>query len=179
MNKIKCRKCLIEKELIEFSNSKAGRFGKQTICKICAQIQNKIYRNKNRDLINAKQNIYTKINKEKIKLRVNNFNYKYKEYRRKAKRRELYFTLTEDQFKLFWQKNCFYCNDKIKSIGLDRIDSKLGYELDNIVSCCYICNIMKLDHSKFELYIHCKKIIKNIEQDPIKLITRQPLPVAD
>lgn len=177
MNKIKCRRCLEEKELNEFNNSKSARLGKQTICRECAHIEHKIYADKNRDLIRAKQRIYCSKNREKIKLRVNQFNFKFKEYKREAKRRNRSFTLTENQFKLFWQQNCFYCNSEIKSIGLDRIDSKLGYEINNIVPCCYICNVMKLDHSKFELYIHCIKIIENLKQNPIKLITRQPSPL--
>jgi len=31
--------------------------------------------------------------------------------------------------------------------GIDRIDSKLGYSADNVVSCCFFCNRAKMDRS--------------------------------
>ena len=36
------------------------------------------------------------------------------------------------------------------SEGLDRIDSSIGYQVDNLVSCCSICNQMKSDRNKEE-----------------------------
>jgi hypothetical protein len=59
--------------------------------------------------------------------------------------------------------DCYYCGSSVKDAttshnitrayetigvkhnGLDRIDSNLGYESCNIVSCCKSCNTMKSD----------------------------------
>lgn len=42
---------------------------------------------------------------------------------------------------------CFYCGyfnkDEEKYIGVDRINSEIGYTKENCVSCCTICNYMK------------------------------------
>lgn len=60
-----------------------------------------------------------------------------------AKQRGLEFSLTFEDFMQFWQKNCYYCNSPISTIGLDRVKNKLGYIADNIVPCCTLCNRMK------------------------------------
>jgi hypothetical protein len=46
---------------------------------------------------------------------------------------------------------CHYCNDELGStrencgVGLDRLDNLIGYELDNVVSCCGPCNVIRSD----------------------------------
>ncbi len=64
-------------------------------------------------------------------------------YKLSAKKRDHSFNITFDQFNLFYQRPCYYCNTPIDRIGLDRIDDKKGYEIDNIVSCCKNCNYGK------------------------------------
>ena len=68
------------------------------------------------------------------------------------------FDLTFNQFMNFWQKDCFYCGNKIETIGLDRIDNKIGYIKENIISCCWICNKMKNQLSANEFINKCKVI---------------------
>ena len=88
---------------------------------------------------------------------------KYTIYKRSAKIREKDFHLTVDEFATFWQKPCHYCGSSIDTIGLDRIDNDIGYQLDNIVSCCYICNIAKSDLSQEEYINHCKRVVYNLQ----------------
>jgi len=64
-------------------------------------------------------------------------------YKAGAKRRNLEFTLTMEDFKKYWKKPCSYCGNEIETIGLDRIDNSKGYIKDNIISCCSECNTMK------------------------------------
>lgn len=105
------------------------------------------------------------------------------DYKRHAIDRNLEFNLTEEQAITFFDKNCYYCNtppSNTKTVkpsqklrakykctvttfyynGIDRVDSKLGYSLDNCVSCCYICNSSK---SSLELKVW-KDWIKKVYQ---------------
>lgn len=86
------------------------------------------------------------------------------------------FELTKEEFKKLTQQNCFYCGSEPKSIsksksenseyvynGLDRVDTKRGYLLDNVVPCCGMCNRMKLDHSSEEFTKQILKICKHLK----------------
>lgn len=84
---------------------------------------------------------------------------KYQDYKNTAKKRGIEFKLTEEEFLLFWQKPCRYCGSEMITIGLDRVDSDMGYIIDNIVPCCRTCNWMKKNIPK-EIFIeHCRKIV--------------------
>ena len=47
------------------------------------------------------------------------------------------------------------------SLGLDRIDSDLGYQLGNIVPCCGVCNMMKNNLSYDEFFKKVYQIVEN------------------
>ena len=84
---------------------------------------------------------------------------RYEGYKRGAKSRKIDFDLTFEQFKSFWQKSCSYCGDNIETIGIDRIDSFQGYNINNTTPCCFTCNMMKRIATTEEFLAHCKKII--------------------
>jgi len=81
------------------------------------------------------------------------------DYKRHAKRRDLEWNLTEEQFKEITQKDCHYCGTKPDNImknyvnnnyngeyiynGIDRVYNNKGYTIDNVVPCCKKCNIAK------------------------------------
>lgn len=46
----------------------------------------------------------------------------------------------------------------VKINGVDRIDSTKGYEKDNCISCCKMCNWMKLDYLPEEFLKHVEEI---------------------
>lgn len=57
---------------------------------------------------------------------------------------------------------CYYCNNtnRTNQIGIDRINSNLGYVKNNtLVACCSICNYMKKDHDINDFYNHILKIL--------------------
>ena len=85
----------------------------------------------------------------------------YKEFLSQLKYRkciENYLTEEERAEKL--THKCFYCaNNNSNSLGLDRIDSLGNYTIENTVSCCYICNIMKKDYDINFFFDHIKKIL--------------------
>jgi hypothetical protein len=85
---------------------------------------------------------------------------RYLEYRAAARQAGRSFALTYDQFYGFWQKPCFYCRQEIKFIGLDRINNALGYAIDNVVSCCTRCNMMKKNLGQSVFIQQCMLISK-------------------
>lgn len=84
-------------------------------------------------------------------------------YERGAARRGIPFLLTLEEFLDFSQKFCHYCGEPPSNIydlknpktgqsrggkafiynGLDRVDNRVGYSVDNCVSCCAMCNKAK------------------------------------
>ena len=90
--------------------------------------------------------------------------YIYSVYQRNARNRDLNFELSIAEFVAMAEKNCTYCGTKplnsakgnaVKKRfngdwfhnGIDRIDSSVGYELNNCVPCCKYCNWAKRDRS--------------------------------
>jgi 5-methylcytosine-specific restriction endonuclease McrA len=76
-------------------------------------------------------------------------------YRIDAQKRGHSFELTKEQFIKLVDSECFYCgvrdsqfithreNEKHYFNGIDRIDNRNGYVIDNVVSCCKKCNTKK------------------------------------
>jgi len=78
-------------------------------------------------------------------------------YRYAAKRRNLDCTLSKSDFHSLFLSKCHYCGKEPYRIayrkqcrntftynGIDRLDNKIGYNLDNCVSCCTTCNKAKM-----------------------------------
>jgi len=84
-------------------------------------------------------------------------------YKYNAKKRNLSWELTDEEFELYWQKPCTYCGDEIAAIGIDRIDSSKGYTIKNTTSCCEVCNRVKMAHDKDFMKNHLAKMLKNAE----------------
>lgn len=87
---------------------------------------------------------------------ITNINMVIKNYKRGAKTRNLTWNLSFEQVKNIIEKPCVYCGgygtNKIKAnkygddyfySGIDRINSNIGYEINNVASCCNICNRAK------------------------------------
>ena len=54
----------------------------------------------------------------------------------------------------YFHANIFYAKKNIREFkhnGIDRLINSIGYVFDNCVSCCYVCNKMKmnLDYTVF------------------------------
>jgi len=94
---------------------------------------------------------------------------RYQVYRQGAKNRNLDFELTRDEFAIITEKPCHYCGeysdvyfDKPYS-GIDRVDSSIGYVVNNVVPCCTMCNRMKLDYNINTWVEKMKKILSHLE----------------
>jgi hypothetical protein len=84
--------------------------------------------------------------------------YRFLLYRNDAKNHGREFNLTFEQFMDLWQKQCRYCGDSIKTVGIDRKNNLIGYTVENSVSCCATCNRMKLNHSEEYFLSQCERI---------------------
>ena len=90
----------------------------------------------------------------------NKHKYKYRRYRDGAEKRNLLFDLSEYEFYDFISNTvCYYCGDNY-NLGIDRIDSNIGYERENIVPCCGTCNIMKREMDLEKFINKCSQISK-------------------
>jgi len=104
------------------------------------------------------------------------FNKLFSAYKRGAENREHIFSLEKEVFRKLTSANCFYCGDKPLQVcknngkssffgnytynGIDRLDNTKGYIENNCVTCCFICNQMKLTMGLKEFVSQCKKISK-------------------
>ena len=69
-----------------------------------------------------------------------------------AKNHGFTWTLSYIDFEKLVQEPCFYCHESFvtSGSGLDQKESRAGYAIDNVVSCCPDCNKVKSDVLTFE-----------------------------
>lgn len=96
-------------------------------------------------------------------------------YKYGAKLRGISFELSFEEFVSFWNKPCYYCDDPIIGIGLDRKDAKLGYFIGNVIPCCSGCNYMKKSKTEKEFIEMCIKIAKRFENHIVPPGTAKPV----
>lgn len=103
---------------------------------------------------------------EKMRIYTRNYNQqpngKYQQYKNNAKKRDLPFLISFEEFNQFWQQPCYYCGSNIPTIGLDRVDNEQGYSIENVRPCCRTCNIMKQRLDTDVFIEHCARIVKNL-----------------
>lgn len=79
-----------------------------------------------------------------------------------AKRRGLEFELTFDQYVTdFYGRECYFCGE-LNCTGIDRVDPNFGYIKENMQSCCFNCNEMKMDRNIIEFKDHIIKLYNKI-----------------
>lgn len=83
--------------------------------------------------------------------KTNSFNCVINDYKQGAKKRDIVYLLSDEQFIDLVTQNCYYCGiepflqrrSSPLFNGIDRIDNTKGYTIDNCVPCCKHCNIAK------------------------------------
>lgn len=100
-------------------------------------------------------------------------------YKNNAKNRGIVFAVTKEELRALTQQNCSYCGTipcQVSKVigpkisqrvldhsiyiynGVDRIDSSIGYFVENLVTCCVTCNKMKMALGVAEFLAHIVKI---------------------
>lgn len=98
-------------------------------------------------------------NRTRLAPGIADFNKIWHSYNRNATNRNIYFELTELEFKDLISNLCSYCGLKPKKYnGIDRVKNSVGYIKSNCVSCCYKCNSFKSNFSLEEFLEHVKQI---------------------
>jgi hypothetical protein len=125
------------------------------------------YQTHRQDLIDA-QKRYRQGHTEEIKHNNQASKGRYRTYKKSAKRRELIFTLTLEQFTDITNNTCTYCDQFSKGkefTGIDRLVNTEGYNLANCIPCCDVCNFMKSDMtvSEFLGHIHAVNTCQRLE----------------
>lgn len=171
-----CSKCKLDKPNKEYSFSTKQYCVRSylSICKICRSKANSEWGKLNRDKANINNKKYIdKFSKEQ-KFEVykkytdkHYIKYMFNTLKWNAKKRNLEVCIdVEFIIDLFNKQNkkCFYTGDEMNLIqsdpnvmSVDRIDSSIGYSVDNCVSCCTICNMMKNILSVEDFLKHIKK----------------------
>lgn len=83
--------------------------------------------------------------------------YRYMEIYKDARKRDKIFNLSYEYVVELLIGNCKYCGISGK-LGIDRIDSNLGYIEGNVVSCCKTCNFAKRTMTEKEFYSWINRI---------------------
>lgn len=125
----------------------------RTHCKECKSLYDKTHSQIPEVKIknSAKDKIYKKIYTKTLIGR-------YNIYKRNAKKRQIPFNISLELFEGITELKCYYCgcfSGDNNFCGVDRINSNEGYDLGNCLSCCDVCNYMKLCMSFHDF---CKKI---------------------
>jgi ribosomal protein L13 len=94
--------------------------------------------------------------------------------KKQAERRNIEFSISEDEFRKLILDDCFYCgkkpsqqqhikyqNGRLKYNGIDRIDNSKGYITGNVRTCCKQCNYLKYKYTEEEFLTWVKTVYEN------------------
>lgn len=155
-----CRECGVEKAYTDYHKMIGCIGGVRSVCKDCRKIEKKEY--SARPHVVAKQKDYYQLHKIELRKRFNahywTLNGQYHQYKKRAKKDNILFMLSQIDCIPFFNSTCTYCGSTVAGLGIDRVDNTKGYIFDNCTSCCKFCNWMKRDMSREFFLEHVSKI---------------------
>jgi len=84
-------------------------------------------------------------------------------YKKRANKKGVPFELTKEYFDDLTKEVCKYCKRSPTTyFGVDRIVPSLGYILGNVVSCCWDCNLDKLEDDVESMIARNERIITRV-----------------
>jgi hypothetical protein len=95
-----------------------------------------------------------------------------------AEKRKIPININEYEFTTWWNNssnNCYYCKRELQAadeffgkrtgrLSVDRIENQKGYELDNIVKACWLCNRIKADIFTKDEMLEIGKVISTLKR---------------
>jgi hypothetical protein len=118
-----------------------------------------------------------KVNRIKLPAGEASFNALYQAYRYRARKLKCEWAISKDEFRRLTKLPCYYCgvepyfsrmgsrdvNGPYVYTGLDRVENRLGYVIDNVAPCCGICNRAKSTMSAEDFLLWVRRVYENQE----------------
>lgn len=163
----KCCTCKTYFPVATFANNRSQKDGKNSQCRSCTSAHRKASYLKHRPERREYYKKYYEMNKEKTRAVHDAYRKtdagKYKMAKGAASYRKIEWTLSESKFHELSKAPCHYCGQAKETTtmaGIDRVDSSLGYTLENSVSCCRRCNSIFNTYQKEEQFSHMLLMLK-------------------
>lgn len=89
----------------------------------------------------------------------------FKNYRNRANKKRLGFSITEQQFNSITSNECYMCGKESTTThhnGIDRINNRIGYHVYNCLPCCANCNYLKRDFELCDIMGKIGKTLHNL-----------------
>ena len=130
------------------------------------------YKNKRKSICKSCDNIRCKEYYNKKFSSPDGFEFRFRQWQKKAKDRNIPFELNLEDF-VNIPRICHYTHQtltllphKPTTISLDRLDNKKGYTKDNVVFCCSFVNYMKRELT-YDQFIYTCHLIASIHGLPV------------
>lgn len=131
------------------------------------------YYQRNRKFVDAKNKKYYLKNKAKVLAYTKNYydthRSSFNSWKRKNEgRRGIQVDITPEEYRSIISSSCAYCGLN-RFIGVDRVDSSIGYLPGNCVACCKYCNYGKYTMSAHEFVEHCARVVEfHVKKEGVK-----------
>jgi len=92
------------------------------------------------------------------------------DYKRHSEKKGTPFELTIEDWESLIAGKCEYCKrDPTTWFGVDRVVPSEGYVLDNVVSCCFDCNLDKLEDDIETMSARNERIAKRVDDGELTI----------
>jgi hypothetical protein len=129
----------------EFDKNAARHDGLATVCKMCRK----------------------KGSRKRDMNRRFRLNRRFGQLKKNAKNRGIKVTINLEEYRfIMGEGTCYYCDASTQNetgAGLNRVDSKHGYEIWNVKPCCGKCNVIMNNYTKEDLRTRVYKIVKRMD----------------
>lgn len=92
-------------------------------------------------------------------------------YKTRASKKKVPFDLTKKDWEMLIKGDCEYCRRTPTTwFGVDRKIPELGYVIDNVVSCCFDCNVDKHKQDVETTMNRNKRVAERVDAGELKIV---------
>jgi hypothetical protein len=140
-----------ESNLQQFSHNSRNKDGLEKKCRSCISVWHKEQYKKHKKYYLDKAKEQHTENRKRGKERHYTINGRFNYAKSRATKNGKGWLLSFNDYEKLLSQVCHYCSNelapnKASGVGLDRIDNARGYEIDNVLPCCGICNSIRNDY---------------------------------